>query len=120
MKNNMEKTRSSRQAYNGSKQMSFLPEPDFNPKLPKKNTLPWIALSLMLQGKKITHRSFDNKTESWRLAAVIHQLKKDFGWVIRDKDISQHTEKKPRRRTIRKYFLSLDIIKKFKKGGGVL
>ena len=116
----MKKTRYSRQALNGSKQMSFLPEPDFNPKIPRKNTLPWIALSIMLQGKKTTHRSFDDKTESWRLAAVIHKLRKDFGWVIEEEDVNQYTKKKPRRRTISRYFLTPNVIKKFKENGGVL
>lgn len=116
----MKKTRYSRQASNGSKQVSFLPEPDFNPKIPRKNTLPWIALFIMLQKKKITHRSFDDRTESWRLAAVIHKLRKDFGWFIEEEDVNQYTKKKPRRRTISRYFLALDVIKKFKKNGGVL
>lgn len=38
------KTRASRQALTGSKQISFLPESDFNPKLPSKNTLAYRAL----------------------------------------------------------------------------
>ena len=119
-KSSIKKTRYRRQAYNGAKQISFLPKPEFNPKIPRKNTLPWIALSIMLQGKKTTHRSFDDKTESWRLAAVIHKLRKDFGWVIEEEDVSQHTKKKPRRRTISRYFLAPNIIRKFKENGGAL
>lgn len=113
----MKKTRYRRQAFNGSKQLSFLPELDFNPKLPSKNTLAYIALSMMLCGKKITHRNFDVNTCSWRLAAYIDILKNDLGWPVQAEDIISRSEKNPKKRYISRYFLSLDVIKKAKKIG---
>ncbi len=114
-----EQTRHSRQALNGSKQCSMLPEPNFNPKLPEKDTLEYRALILMLQGKKISHRDFDNITNSWRLAAYILKLKK-LGWSIEDENVINFSLKQSKIRYIKKYFLSSGIIAKFYEMGGVL
>lgn len=106
-----EKTQNSRQASTGSnKQLSFLPEPDFNPKLPPINTLPGRALSLMLQGKVISHPDFQDLTCSWRLAAPINKLG-NLGWPIERFDVHRSPHKTP----IRKYFLAQETIAKFKK-----
>jgi hypothetical protein len=112
MKN--KKPRFRRQAYNGSKQISFLPESKFNPQLPSKNTLAHQALQMMLQGKKLTHPLFQNKTCSWRLAAHVHILKK-LGWSVSSIEIPFYTEKKPTSRNIHCYFFSSDVIKKTQK-----
>jgi len=116
----MKKTRKRVQASTGSKQISFLPEPDFNPKWPSKNTLAYIALMMMLRGKKITHRSFDGKTCSWRLAAYIEVLKNDLGWPVHAEDILHRSVKRPTKRYITRYFLSRDVIKKVRKMRGVV
>lgn len=113
----MKKTRNSRQAFSGSEQISFLPEPDFNPKVPSKNTLAYKALSMMLRGKKITHRNFNVNTCSWRLAAYIEVLKNDLGWPVQAEDIISRSAKNPKKRYISRYSLSLDTIKKAKKMG---
>jgi hypothetical protein len=65
------KTRASRQASTGSKQISFLPEPNFNPKLPSKNTLAYRVLSRLLRGEKLTQPMLLNEKDSWRLAVCI-------------------------------------------------
>jgi hypothetical protein len=116
----MKKTRNSCQASSGSEQMSFLPEPDFNPKLPSKNTLTYKALSMMLRGKKITHRNFDTNTCSWRLAAYIEILKNDLGWPVCVEKIMYCPVKKPKKRYVSRYFLSSGVIKKAKKMGVVV
>lgn len=113
----MKKTRKSLQASAGSKQLSMLPEPDFNPKLPSKNTNTGIALSMMMRGKKITHRNFDDRTSSWRLAAYIGVLKNDLGWPVQNEDVIYHSAKNRKKRYISRYFLSPDIIKKAKNMG---
>ncbi|MEO8401060.1 MAG: hypothetical protein ABI597_04590 [Gammaproteobacteria bacterium] len=108
------KTRYRRQASNGSKQMSFLPEPDFNPKLPSKNTLSFQALYLMLQGRKISHLDFQSETHSYRLAVFIDDLNK-LGWPIQKEDIKCSMGKKSKIRNMRLYFLDRKIIAKSKK-----
>lgn len=110
----MNKTRNCNQALTGSQQTSFLPEPDFTPKLPQKNTLAYKALLMMLAGKKISHLDFQDDTSSWRLAAYIDVLSKD-GWTIKREDICFSTAVKPKQRYITKYYLDKKIIKKAKK-----
>lgn len=113
----MKKTRYRRQASNGSKQMSFLPEPDFNPKLPSKNTLTFKTLYLLLRGKKISHLDFQDETGSWRLAAYVDKLNK-LGWPIETNNVAHLSNIGPKKRQISQYFLSKKIIQKIKKGGG--
>jgi hypothetical protein len=109
----MKKTRKYRQASSGFKQISFLPEPEFNPKLPSKNTLAFQALNLMLHGKKISHPDFENDTSSWRLAAHIHCLNK-LGWPIQTIDVKHLTLKMPKTRFIHRYFLNKKFIQKYR------
>jgi hypothetical protein len=116
----LKKTCNSRQASNGSKQTSFLPEPDFTPKLPSKNTLVSQALSLMLEGRVISHLDFQGETDSYRLAAYIHLLIK-MSWPIQIEDVPFTAQKKPNNRFIRRYFLDKKIIARAKKiFGGVV
>jgi hypothetical protein len=119
MNKDKDKTRSSRQAYNGSEQLSFLPQLDFNPNMPGKNTKKHQALDLLLRGKEICHRRFDKKTDSYRLAAYIRDLKK-MGWPILDYWITQRVSKKPKLRRYKRYYVPQHLIKRFFKSGGVL
>lgn len=122
MKNKTTKrTRKSLQASAGSKQqLSFLPEPDFNPKIPSKNTFTYRVLSKLLQGKKITQPMFLREKDSWRLSVPIDILRNKLGWPVEDEDVIYRATKKPKKRIISRYFLSPDIIKKFREMGGVL
>lgn len=101
---------------NGSEQISFLPEPDYNPKLPPKNTLAYRALILMLQGKSISHPDFEDKTDSWRLAAHIHILNK-LGWRVKTVQATHNARKKSVTRHICRYFLSPMFIQKINDAG---
>ncbi len=76
------------QASSGFEQMSFLPEPDFNPIYPTPNTLPARCLSLMLNGQTFTHThpELEQITGSWRLSAVIFTLK-GLGWPVESFDL---------------------------------
>lgn len=112
----MKKTRKSLQALAGSKQLSLLPEPDFTPKLPHRNTLSARALSMMLQGRKISHPDFEDKTSSWRLAAHIYNLNK-LGWPVQTIEVEHLAEKKPVKRYIRRYYLAREVINKVKEMG---
>ena len=111
----IKKTRKSLQASAGSKQTSFLPEPEFNPVVPRKDTLAYKALSLMLKGKRISHPDFQGVTNSWRLAAYIDALNK-LGWPVLTIDVTHETSE--RRVSISLYFLDKGIIDKFKKLSG--
>lgn len=97
-----------RQASSGSKQISFLPEPDFNPIYPTPNTLPARCLSLMLNGQSFTHPEFEEISGSWRLSAVVFVLK-ELGWPVASHEIPAPT-KECATRVISRYFLEPETI----------
>lgn len=105
----------SRQASTGFEQLSFLPEPDFNPVWPTPNTLPARCLSLMLAGQSLTHQEFIDAAGSWRLAAVIFTLK-ELGWPVESYEISAPTIDAPGRHICR-YYLSQKAINQVFGGG---
>lgn len=78
------------------KQFSFLPPPPFCPTWPKKNTLADRALSLFIAGRLIDHPAFQRVTKSWRLGAVVFDLRA-LGWPIQTIDVSSPTEENPHR-----------------------
>lgn len=49
--------------------------------MPVDGTLAAVALTLMLEGRKISHPTFEAYTGSWRLAAHIYTLKR-LGWPV--------------------------------------
>jgi hypothetical protein len=118
-KNRIKKTRLRRQALSGSEQLSFLPQLDFNPDVPNKHTKKHQALKLLLDHKDICHRDFDKKTDSYRLAAYIRDLKK-MGWPILDYWINKQVSKNPRNRRYKCYYVLDYVITKFYENGGVL
>lgn len=92
------------------KQMSFLPEPLYNPKWPKEKTLAMKALNIMLTGKRLSHPQFEANTGSWRLAAHVHILKK-LGWPVEIEDCDfADTDLHERQRHFGKYYLRTDLI----------
>ena len=84
-------------------QLSFLPPPPFRPTWPRRGTLADRALGAMLDGRKIDHPAFENKTSSWRLGAVIFNLR-TLGWPIETIDVQSPTVEMPSR-TIALYHL---------------
>ena len=88
-------------------QLSFLPEPPFAPSWPHYGTQASDLLHEFLQGYKRTHPEFEAKTLSWRLAAVVCQLR-DLGWPIETEDISAPTPDCPDR-IIARYFLPPEV-----------
>lgn len=109
------KNPNSRQAKSGFKQMSFLPEPDFNPVWPTPNTLPARCLSMMLAGYSLTHQDFIGITGSWRLAAAIYTLR-ELGWPIESTEIPSPLNDAPSR-SIGRYSVSQETIEKTFGGG---
>ncbi|NVK48035.1 MAG: hypothetical protein HWE33_17245 [Rhodobacteraceae bacterium] len=43
----------------------------------------WVCKNL-IAGRTLTHKTEIREVNGWRLAAVIHKLKEDFHWPIRD------------------------------------
>ncbi|HEX5359671.1 MAG TPA: hypothetical protein VFW49_01000 [Fluviicoccus sp.] len=80
----------------------FKQEAKHKAKWPRRNTLASRCLRLLLEGKRLTHPIFQSFTGSWRLSAVIHDLKK-LGWQIEWADISPRRAGK---RPIRSYWLN--------------
>ena len=110
------KNPSRRQAEPGFEQMSFLPEPDFNPLWPTPNTLPAQCLSLFLDRQTLTHPQFEDITKSWRLSAVVFTLK-GLGWPISSHDVPAPTKDAPDRQ-ISRYYLSEKVINAVLGGAG--
>ncbi len=98
-----------RQADDSGSQLSFLPEPDFNPLWPSPNTLSARCLSMMLAGQKLDHLDFIERTGSWRLAAVVFELR-SLGWPVEADETPAPTIDTPTRH-ICSYHLKAKVIK---------
>jgi hypothetical protein len=77
-------------------QLSFLPPPPFCPTWPTRNTLADCALGELMNGKMIDHHDFEDGTQSWRLGAVIFNLR-TLGWPVETIKIPAPTEQSPNR-----------------------
>lgn len=77
-------------------QYSFIPRPEFAPTWPTKGTLQDKALALLMDGNEIDHPEFEDITGSWRLGALIFQLRW-LGWPIETLDIPSPTRDIPDR-----------------------
>ena len=62
-------------------QLTLIDPPPFCPAWPKRNTLADRALKLFLDGRVFDHPDFLEGAGSWRLAAVVFQLRM-LGWPI--------------------------------------
>lgn len=89
-------------------QLSFLPPVPFNPTWPTRGTLADRALGAMLDGLPIDHPAFENNTSSWRLGAVIFNLRA-LGWPIETIDVPSPTAEMPNR-TIALYRLPAKFV----------
>ena len=67
-------------------QLTFIDPPEFCPAWPKRNSLADRALKMFLDGKVFDHPDFLDGSGSWRLAAVVFQLR-TLGWPIDTLDI---------------------------------
>jgi len=91
-------------------QMSFLPQPKYNPKYPPETSLAYKALTLLLGGLKISHPDFETLTGSWRLAAHIHILKR-LGWPIQTQEVKLEWQvEDERKRYMGLYYLPNEIL----------
>jgi hypothetical protein len=89
-------------------QLTFLEPPPFCPTWPKRNSLADRALKLFLDGKVFDHPDFLAGSGSWRLAAVVFQLR-TLGWPITTIEVPSPTEQYPAR-TIALYKLKFEFV----------
>jgi hypothetical protein len=68
-------------AMNTPEQLSFLPPPPFCPTWPTEHTFEDKALALLMAGRLLDHPEFEGDCGSWRLAAVVFNLRA-LGWPI--------------------------------------
>ena len=77
-------------------QLSFIDPPPFCPTWPTKNSLADRALTMFLDGRVFDHPDFIGACGSWRLAAVVFQLR-TLGWPVRTMEIPSPSEEHPGR-----------------------
>ena len=91
-------------------QLTLLPLPEFNPAMPRPATLAERLLDCMLAGESLTHPEWEDRTQSWRLAATVQTLR-DYGWPVQTLPIPAPTPENPER-FIARYWLRSDAIAK--------
>jgi len=77
-------------------QLSFIDPPPFCPAWPKRNSLADRALKMFLDGRMFDHPDFLEGCGSWRLAAVVFQLR-TLGWPIQTDELLSPTQGCPGR-----------------------
>ena len=77
-------------------QLTLIDPPPFCPAWPKRNTLADRALKLFLDGRVFDHPDFLEGAGSWRLAAVVFQLRA-LGWPIETIEVPSPTDEFPAR-----------------------
>ena len=77
-------------------QLTLIDPPAFCPNWPARNTLAALALKRLLDGAADDHMDFLSTSGSWRLAAVIYELR-ELGWPIDTHDVPAPTKEKPDR-----------------------
>ncbi len=75
-------------------QLSFLPPAPLAPTWPARGTLADVALAWMLDGQRLTHPEFEHRTGSWRLAAVVFELRA-LGWPVESDPVPAPTADAP-------------------------
>lgn len=71
-------------------QLTFLDPLPFCPTWPKRGSLADRALEMFMGGRLLDHPEFEAETASWRLAAVVCDLR-DLGWPIESIEIPAPT-----------------------------
>lgn len=95
-------------ADDAGRQLALLPEPPFSPTWPHPATLAERCLGIFLRGHSLTHPQFEAITFSWRLAAVVNELR-ELGWPIVAADIPAPTPECSDR-IIARYRLTPEVI----------
>ena len=91
-------------AYEPGEQMALLPEVEQPPQLPGRGTLAHRLLLMFASGARLTHPDFQERTGSWRLAAVVFELGL-LGWSVHAVRIPAPTADNPDR-SVARYWLA--------------
>jgi hypothetical protein len=82
------------------------------PTFPSANTLIGRALIRLMQGRRFTHRDFQNETASYRLSSRIERLRNRYGWQIEAiKETALTSDPAARTATYARYFLDPDYLR---------
>ncbi|HMN91658.1 MAG TPA: hypothetical protein PKC60_00365 [Hydrogenophaga sp.] len=66
-------------------QLALFDLPPLTPTWPRRGTLADRALGLLLDGRSLDHPTFEAQAGSWRLAAVVFELRA-LGWPVQSTD----------------------------------
>jgi hypothetical protein len=84
------------------------------PKFPRTNSLPGRALARLLKGERLTHRSFQNATSSYRLSHFIYVLH-EYAWPVGSIEKVGHTKDPTgRKANYAEYFITEEDIRNLK------
>lgn len=64
-----------------AEQLTLFALPPMTPTWPRRGTLAERALALLLDGRSLDHPTFEAEAGSWRLAAVVFELRA-LGWPV--------------------------------------
>ncbi len=84
-------------------QLTLIEPAPFAPSWPTRGTLADAALARFLAGERLDHRGFLDARGSWRLAAVVFQLRA-YGWPIQSETLAAPSDESPAR-CIARYWL---------------
>ena len=86
------------------------------PTFPRPDSLTGRALARLIQGKRFTHRDFQNQTASYRLSGYIEHLRKTHNWIIQT-DYEQAPTKDPtgRNATYGRYSIEPELLAEYRK-----
>lgn len=100
-------------------QMALFEPAAIAPTWPSPGTLAESALALLLDGRELDHPTFEAVTGSWRLAAVVFELRA-LGWPVQSHD-EPRASVDGKRRNVARYSLSARTLANVfaVRGGGV-
>lgn len=88
------------------------------PKFPRSNSLPGRALARLLKGQRLTHRSFQNSTSSYRLSHFVYVLR-EYAWPVGSiEKVGKTNDPTGRKATYAEYFLTDEDIRNLKSRSG--
>jgi hypothetical protein len=79
-----------------AEQLTLFAPPPFAPAWPGRGTLAAHALTKLMMGRQLDHPTFEAATGSWRLAAVVFELRA-MGWPVESIEAPSPTEQCPSR-----------------------
>lgn len=81
---------------NAAEQLTLFALPPLAPTWPRRGTLAERALGMLLDGRGIDHPTFEAEAGSWRLAAVVFELRA-LGWPVHTNELPAPTKDCPGR-----------------------